>query len=434
MLNSSHSRWHTASDESGKRVMQGATEVSDSNGVKTGNASVDAMLGFSRARLRVSHVMNEDVITSSLGETVLAAAKKMFANSVSCAVVVNDGALVGILTEKDLLKGVAGGDRDFRELRVKERMSHPVEVVGPDLPILDAAEIMRSKRIKRLPVLQDERLVGIVTQTDITRGLIYLSPLQHISEIMSTDIATVDTKATVADAARVMASRNISCVVVMNRNEAVGVFTQKDVLKRVVAMGRNPTQMPVADVMSVPILPIPRDYSVFTASRAMEKMHIHRFVVEDEDRICGIVSQTDIMRAVENKLQKDLKRQQLLASSGVPMCVVDQQGKITYVSAGFLRLFEFTSAEQVLHQPFLPDRFWLDPEDRQRFLRHIPKKDPETFELALKTSTGRKKRVLVLAAPTRSDHGETAGWQGVIYDITSHKLAARELSLGQTPK
>jgi CBS domain-containing protein len=413
--------------------MQGATKVSDSNGVKTVSDSDDAVLGFPRIHLRVSHVMNEDVITSSLGETVFAAAKRMFANSVSCAVVVKDGAVVGILTEKDLLKGVAVGDNDFRQLRVKDRMSHPVEVVGPDLHILDAAEIMRSKRIKRLPVLQDERLVGIVTQTDITRGLVYLSPLQRISEIMSTDIATVDMEATAADAARIMASRNISCVVVMKRNEALGVFTQKDILKRVVAMGRDPTQMPVADVMSVPILPIPPDYSVSTASRVMDKMHIHRLVVEDGERICGIVSQTDIMRAVENKLQKDVERQQLLASSGVPMCAVDQKGMITHVTAGFVRLFELTNAEQVLNQPFLPDRFWLNPEHRQRFLRHIPKKDVETFELALKTSTGGNKRVFVLAAPTWSAHGQTTGWHGVMCDITSDKLAAQERTTPKQP-
>lgn len=411
--------------------MHRATEVNDSNGVKTGSESVDLTLGFSETHVRVSHVMNEDVITSSPGETIFAAAKKMLTNSVSSAVVVKDGAVVGILTEKDLLKGVAGGDRDFRELTVADRMAHPVAMVGPDLHILDAAEIMRSKRIKRLPVVKDERLVGIVTQTDITRGLVYLSPLQQVSEIMSTDIAKVDAEATVADAARVMRSRNISCVVVMNGNEAVGVFTQNDVLGRVVAMGRNPTRMPVADVMSIPILPIPLNYSVFTANRAMEKMHIHRLVVRDDDRICGIVSQTDIMRAVESKLQKDLKRQQLLASSAVPMCAVNQKGMITYVSAGFFRLFEFTNAEQVLNQPFLPDRFWLNPEDRQRFLRHIPKKDSETFELALKTSTCRNKRVLVLVAPTRSARGETTGWQGVMYDITSHKLAAQEPT---TPK
>ena len=77
MLNSKHSRWHTASDESGKQVMQGATEVSDSNGLKTGNGSVDDILGFSGTPLRVKHVMNEDVIVSPLGETVFAAAKKI---------------------------------------------------------------------------------------------------------------------------------------------------------------------------------------------------------------------------------------------------------------------------------------------------------------------------------------------------------------------
>jgi len=402
-------------------MMHNITEVSHAAGVKTRDGGLDTAQGLSETCLRVSHVMNEDVITASPTATVFMAAKTMFASSVSCVVVVSDNLVVGILTEKDLLKAVARADTHLRQLSVQERMSHPVETVHPDLPLLDAGEIMQAKRIKRLPVVLDQRLVGIVTQTDITRALIGLSPLQQVSEIMSTDIATVTTLATAADAARVMSARNISCVVVTHHNEVAGIFTQKDLLRRVIAVAKNPTDTQVTDVMSCPILPVPSHYSVFTANRAMDKMHIHRLVVEDENGICGIVSQTDIIRAVEKRLQEELTRQQLLTDSAIPMCGVDPNGNIIYVNAGFLTLFELTNDEQVLNKPFLPARFWLNPQDRNRFFTEIEKKDSEMVQLALKTSTGRDKHVLVLMALTRGAHGEISGWQAVLCDISGRK-------------
>jgi CBS domain-containing protein len=154
--------------------------------------------------------------------------------------------------------------------------------------------------IRRLPVVENGRLVGIVTQTDITRGLISLNSLRYVSDIMSRQIASVSGDAMVVDAARLMSTSNISCLVVMQRQEVAGIITEKDLLKRVVALHRDPTQIRVADVMSCPVVSVPSSWSILSASKKMETLHFHRLLVMDDKTVCGIITQTDIMRAIRS--------------------------------------------------------------------------------------------------------------------------------------
>src|SRR4030042_3613596 len=126
--------------------------------------------------------MSKDVVTATLDDIIASAAKSLSEHNISCLVVMDDGHVAGILTEKDMLKGVAGRDTGFHRLKVSEQMSSPVSVVSTEASVIEAGRIMETNCIRRLPVVQDGRLVGIVTQTDITRGLISLPPLRCVSE------------------------------------------------------------------------------------------------------------------------------------------------------------------------------------------------------------------------------------------------------------
>jgi len=266
----------------------------------------------SRCELSIRDIMTKDVVTATSDDTVYSAAKKMSDHRVSCLVIVGGELVAGILTEKDVLKAVGREQTDFRRLTVRERMSSPVEVVCPEISVLKAGEIMESKGIRRLPVVQGAQLLGIVTQTDITRGLILLSPLGCVSTIMSTHVATVQAEATVAEAARIMSSNGISCILAMHRNEVAGIVSEKDLLKRVVALHKDPISTSVAEVMSFPIKGIPPDYSILSASNEMDKLRLHRLVVMDGKHLCGIVTQTDIMRAVRSELERLQGQSQVL--------------------------------------------------------------------------------------------------------------------------
>ncbi len=80
--------------------------------------------------------MSTNVTTVSPDETVVSAVKTMSGNKMSCIVVVNDAKVVGILTETDILKRIAGRDHDFDKKSVAEIMSSPVETVSRDLSVL----------------------------------------------------------------------------------------------------------------------------------------------------------------------------------------------------------------------------------------------------------------------------------------------------------
>ncbi len=250
--------------------------------------------------LRVADIMSKDVVTAALDDTVLSVAQKMSELRVSCVVVTDRGRVVGILTEKDMLNSVAGRDKEFDRLRVSERMSSPVDTIPAHVSVLEADRMMDVKCIRRLPVVEDGQLVGIVTQTDITRGLISLNSLRYVSDVMTRHVASIRSDATAVEAARAMSTSNISCLVAMHEQEVAGIVTEKDLLTRVVAFHKDPMQTRVADVMSRPVMAVPSHCSILSAGKKMEAMHFHRLLVMDDKTVCGIITQTDIMRAIRS--------------------------------------------------------------------------------------------------------------------------------------
>ena len=295
------------------QYMQTAVDVHDVT--TTGSPHItDDVVGVRRSQLRVGDVMSKDVITAAADETISSAVAKMAEHYVSCLVVMDKGRVAGILTEKDMLKGVGGGDVAFDELKVSQRMSSRVKLVSADASIVEAGRIMEANRIRRLPVVQDGQLVGIVTQTDITRGLISLTPLRCVGDIMTRRVTAVAADATIAEAARIMSSCNISCLIVMIRGEVAGILSEKDVLRRAVAVHKDPTQNRVTDIMSFPVVAVPRTFSVLSASKKMETMRLHRLVVMEDKKVYGILTQTDIMRAIQNAFETTESQRRLLAA------------------------------------------------------------------------------------------------------------------------
>ncbi len=283
-------------------------------GSPTVNEVLDGRLGVNGQDLTVHDIMSREVVTAAPDETLLAAAKRMSENGVSCVIVTENEQVTGILTDKDMLRGIATRDSDFRRLCIGDLMSRPVEVVTPQTSLMAAGKTMEAKGIKRLPVVDGEVLVGIATQTDITRGLVSISPLTSVCDIMTKRVATVSTAATAEEAARAMSSSGISCVIAMHRQSVAGIVTEKDLLRRVVALHKDPATTKVADVMSFPVVAIEATYSVLSAGKKMDRMRLHHLVVMGDNQVCGIVSQTDITRAVRRELERMELQRRVLAT------------------------------------------------------------------------------------------------------------------------
>ena len=113
--------------------------------------------------------MVETVITVEVDATVMKAVKVMNENEIGCLVITRKGRAVGILTERDLLKRVIGKSMNPSKTKVRDIMTKPLIAGYPDMDLEDATRLMFEKKIKKLPVVDNGRLKGLITLTDVAR-------------------------------------------------------------------------------------------------------------------------------------------------------------------------------------------------------------------------------------------------------------------------
>ncbi|MCJ7692988.1 MAG: sigma 54-interacting transcriptional regulator [Sedimentisphaerales bacterium] len=256
--------------------------------------------------LQVGEVMSRDVITIGPQQTVVSAAKLLASKNSSCIIVLDDSGISGIITETDFLKIAMSQKKDSSEVKVSRIMSSPVKTAQRDLSILEAGRIMSEKGIKQLAILEDDRLVGIVTESDIVSAFVSYGMWQDVGEIMNKKVCCTQQSSTVAQAAEIMSSNNVSCLVILKGQSVVGVFVERDILKKVIAQGRDATTTKVEQVMSSPVISAAPSCSAFLAGRIMETRDIRRLVIIDGEQLCGIVTQTDIFRLIKSKTQGNI--------------------------------------------------------------------------------------------------------------------------------
>ena len=126
---------------------------------------------------------------------------------------------------------------------VRDVMTRNLITVDPETSFTDALKIMRENRIRRLPVLEDGKLVGIVTEKDILYAspskattldvweLHYLLNKLKVREIMTRDVVTIQEDTPVEEAAKIMADNKIGALPVVKGNELVGIITETDIFK-----------------------------------------------------------------------------------------------------------------------------------------------------------------------------------------------------------
>lgn len=118
----------------------------------------------------VKDLMTKNVVTIDANKTVVEAAALMSENDIGDLIVMDDNTPVGIVTERDFVRRVLAEGKST-ESKVSEVMTRPLKVIDPDAPIKEAARRMVNKRIRRLPVIKDNKLVGIITAADFAKHL-----------------------------------------------------------------------------------------------------------------------------------------------------------------------------------------------------------------------------------------------------------------------
>ena len=209
---------------------------------KLGSAKYESMPA---SRLHISSVMVKDVITVPQTMQLDDVARLMLDNGIgSVPVMDEDDKMVGIVSKADfvtLAVGIA-----FDKITVKEIMTKDLKVVGPTDRLIHARRQMMESNVGRLPVVDDDKLEGMLTSKDLMRAFIDFIDFRKkvpenyqksqikellVEEIMSFNPTVTTRDATISEVAKIMIETGYNGLPVVEGNDLVGIITQTDILR-----------------------------------------------------------------------------------------------------------------------------------------------------------------------------------------------------------
>lgn len=126
--------------------------------------------------------------------------------------------------------------------------------------------------------------------------------------VSNQDLVCLPERATVRNAVDVMAQRNVGAVLIAERRILTGIFTERDLLKRVVAVEADPRTVRLIDVMTREPVRLPPDATAFDALKLMQERSIRHLPVVDFTEVVGIVSIRDLFKVVQASMEDLLER------------------------------------------------------------------------------------------------------------------------------
>jgi len=118
----------------------------------------------------------------------------------------------------------------------------------------------------------------------------------RVRDAMTRGVICIDAKDTVQEAAEVMRKNDISGLIVTKKGEGVGIITERDIICKLVAENKNPNKSTCGEIMTSPLITVSSSATIDEAAKLMRDKDVRRLVVEDKDRIIGVISEFDIVR------------------------------------------------------------------------------------------------------------------------------------------
>ena len=203
-------------------------------------------------------------------------------------------------------------------IRVKEIMTKSVVTVNPSDDLYIVKEKMIRHNINRVVVIENERIVSILTRKDIVRTA---SELLHkevdkilVSEAMTPNPITIDPETPVSEVARIMLEENISSLIVTENDRLTGIVTKTDICRFFAE--RCQGLFKVSDFMTREVITTSQNSSIFRAIDLMREKNISRVIVTDDNRPVGIITVTDV------SLISAIFNPQAIKERGEPLIVV----------------------------------------------------------------------------------------------------------------
>ncbi|MFH1722804.1 MAG: CBS domain-containing protein [Candidatus Altiarchaeota archaeon] len=269
---------------------------------------------------KVSDIITERVVSIDKNTNLVEAAKVMVSEDTGWVLILEGGALKGILTERDIMfQANLKGDALESQL-VKDVMSTEVINANPSTKLSEVTEILATYAYNRLPVLDGEKVVGVVSRRNLCHQVCKKffkeeeEPHEEsdcpfgetVGDVMTKEVRTILPDKPIKEAIQQMCKAmgenshfGVGSIIVENGAQIAGILTERDVIK-CVADKKDLETTTVQDSMSKDVKTIYKDLSVCNAMSIMDHGHFrHLPVIDKEKRLSGIVSYTDMIRTMQ---------------------------------------------------------------------------------------------------------------------------------------
>lgn len=203
----------------------------------------------------------------------------------------------GVLTEREILQCAVSTDGTANK-KVKDIGSQPFLKITPDTSVLQAAKIMISKHSRLLVFADDDKLVGIITASDMVRAFRKTDDAPSLDKVISKEIYKCSSNDSILDAANQMYEKKIGSVIVTDVKR-FGIFTERDLLVHVlaneVAMNRQ-----VGSYSSWPLLTVKEGITANAAASIMAANNIKRLGLVRDSSLVGVVTARDLVDAYQS--------------------------------------------------------------------------------------------------------------------------------------
>jgi signal-transduction protein with cAMP-binding, CBS, and nucleotidyltransferase domain len=251
---------------------------------------------------QVKEIMTTQLTSARITETISRVVEIMVTADVGRVIITDADVPVGIFTEKDVLKRVVNTRIDLRHTSIREVMTSPIQAVAEETHILDALGRMYQGNFRHLLVRgRRGTIVGIVSMRRILKIAVELgqglSETRTVGEIMSGQVLSVDEGRSISESTKLMMKNNSSAVVVTEEQRPKGIFTERDLLKRVINKVPDITKTPVREVMTAPLISLSRTTHIGEVLAEMYRRDIRNMPIKgDNEDLLGIVSMPDVLR------------------------------------------------------------------------------------------------------------------------------------------
>ena len=262
--------------------------------------------------MQIKNLMSEDLITIDKDQNLSDALKLLRKHNVSRLPVTNNKELVGIISERDIANKLGSSKYESMpasRLHVSSVMVKDVFTVPQTMQLDDVAKLMLENGIGSVPVMDDGKMVGIVSKADfVTLAVGIAFEKYFVKELMSKELTVVSPSERLVHARRQMIESKVGRLPVVEDEELKGMVTSKDLMRAFIDFRKKvPEKYQKSQIKEVLVEDIMSSNPTFTSKEAtisevakimMETGYNGLPVVED-DNVVGIITQTDILRLIE---------------------------------------------------------------------------------------------------------------------------------------